>query len=71
VVVRGPQRGDIALAGLPFVDEPSAAPAERRLPQLSEQEVGRQPRMPPVAVRETVNLDEAVMKARRDFVGWT
>ena len=68
MVVRRLQRGDIALARLAGVDETLPPPGEPGLAEAHEQEVRRQARMPAVAVGETMNPDELVMKPCGDLV---
>lgn len=66
--VGGLQRPDIVAAGLGGFHQVRPAPAEPLPPKLSDQQVGGQPRVTSVAVRERMDRDEAVVEAHRNLI---
>ena len=56
------------MPGVTWIDEMGSPPAKARPAKRGQKQVGSQPRMATVAVRERMNGDEAMMKARADFV---
>ena len=66
--VGGLQGGDVGLPRRTGIDQVAAAPGETGLTQPHDQQIGEQARMPPIAIGERVNGDQAVMQADGDLV---
>lgn len=67
-MVRRPQSLDIRRAQITGIGKPAAARTEQLAAEPLDQEIGHQPRMPPVAARKPLDSDQPVMKSHGDFI---